>query len=294
MEMLFKGSGVAIVTPFYDDGSIDYPSLKNLIEFHISNNTDAIIIAGTTGETTTLSLSEHMGVIEFTVNEVNGRIPVIAGTGSNDTHASLQASLKAQALGVDGLLVVTPYYNKATQAGVYEHFKFIHDQTSVPIILYTVPSRTNVQIEPETAFKLSKLERIVGIKDATGDLGYTLKVRRLCGPDFPIYSGNDDMIVPVLSVGGMGVISVVANILPQETHDMVQFYLDGKILDSSNLQINYQELIENIFTEPNPIPIKYALSKMGMIDNVLRLPLTPLSEKFQDTLDRLLLEHKLI
>ena len=291
--MLFKGSGVAIVTPFYDDGSIDYPSLKNLIEYHIKNETDAIIIAGTTGETTTLSEEEHMGIIDFAVNEVDGRIPVIAGAGSNDTQKTLHLSLKAEALGVDGLLLVTPYYNKATQAGLYEHFKFVHDQVSVPIILYTVPSRTNLQINAETVHELSKLEGIVGLKDASGDLGYTLKVRRLCGPDFALYSGNDDMIVPVLSIGGVGVISVVANILAKETHDIVSLYLEGKVNESAKIQIKYQELIENLFVEPNPIPVKFALHKMGLIDNVLRLPLTPLSSQYETTLDRLLMEHDL-
>lgn len=291
--MLFKGSGVAIVTPFYDDGSIDYPSLKNLIEYHIEHQTDAIIIAGTTGETTTLSSDEHMGIIEFAVNEVDGRIPVIAGTGSNDTQKMLNDSQRAEALGVDGLLLVTPYYNKATQAGIYEHFKFVHDQVSVPIILYTVPSRTNVEIEAETVYELSKLERVVGLKDASGNLGYTLKVRRLCGPNFAIYSGNDDMIVPVLSVGGVGVISVVANILPQKTHDMIKLYLEGDVLGSAQIQIDYQELIENLFVEPSPIPVKFALHKMGLIDNVLRLPLIPLSLEYQATLERLLMEHDL-
>lgn len=292
--MLFKGSGVAIVTPFYDDGSIDYPSLKNLIEYHVENETDAIVIAGTTGETATLSEEEHMGIIEFAVNEVDGRIPVIAGTGSNDTLKAVHLSLKAEALGVDGLLIVTPYYNKATQAGLYEHFKFIHDKVSVPIILYTVPSRTNVQINAETVYELSKLEGIVGLKDATGDLGYTLKVRRLCGPNFALYSGNDDMIVPVLSIGGVGVISVVANILAKETHDIVDLYLNGDVNKSSELQIKYQELIENLFTEPSPIPVKYALHKMGLIDNVLRLPLTPLSETYEASLERILMEQDLI
>lgn len=292
--MLFKGSGVAIVTPFYDDGSIDYPSLKNLIIYHLENETDSIVIAGTTGETATLSEEEHLAIIEFTVNEVDGRIPIIAGTGSNNTDKTLDLSLKAEALGVDGLLIVTPYYNKATQAGLYEHFKYIHDKVSVPIILYTVPSRTNVNIDPEIVYELSKLEGIVGIKDATGDLGYTLKVRRLCGPNFAIYSGNDDMIVPVLSVGGVGVISVVANIAAKETHDIVDFYLTGKFQESLDLQIKFQELIENLFTEPSPIAIKYALHKMGLIDNVLRLPLTPLSPHLELPLERLLMEHDLV
>lgn len=292
--MLFKGSGVAIVTPFYDDGSIDYPSLKNLIQFHLDKSTDAIIIAGTTGETATLSEEEHMSIIEFAVDEVNGKIPVIAGTGTNNTHKTVELSLKAEALGVDGLLLVTPYYNKATQKGLYEHFKFIHDKISVPMILYTVPSRTNLQIDAETVYHLSKLEGIVGLKDASGDLGYTLKVRRLCGPEFAIYSGNDDMIVPVLSLGGVGVISVVANIAPKETHDIVEKYLNGDLETSLNLQIKFQELIEHLFTEPSPIAIKYALHKMGIIDNVLRLPLTSLSTDLEATLERLLLEHDLV
>ena len=292
--MLFKGSGVAIVTPFYDDGSIDYPSLKNLIEYHLDNKTDAIVIAGTTGETATLSEEEHLAIIEFTVNEVDGRIPVIAGTGFNNTHKTVDISLKAEALGVDGLLIVTPYYNKATQAGLYEHFKFIHDKISVPIILYTVPSRTNVNIDPETVYELSKLEGIVGLKDATGDLGYTLKVRRLCGENFAIYSGNDDMIVPVLSVGGVGVISVLANIAAKETHDIVDLYLQGDTKASLDLQIRFQALIEKLFQEPSPIAVKYALHKMGFIDNVLRLPLTCLSTELEAGLLELLMDNDLV
>lgn len=292
--MLFKGSGVAIVTPFYEDDSIDYPSLKNLIKFHLENNTDAIVIAGTTGETATLSEEEHMSIIEFTVNEVDGKVPVIAGTGTNNTHKTVELSLKAEALGVDGLLVVTPYYNKATQKGLYEHFKFIHDKVSVPIILYTVPSRTNMHIDADTVYELSKLGGIVGLKDASGDLGYTLKVRSLCGPNFAIYSGNDDMIVPVLSLGGVGVISVVANIVPKETHDLVQLYLNGDSKGSLDLQIEYQTLIEHLFIEPSPIGVKFALHKMGMIDNVLRLPLTCLSTDLEPALERLLMEHDLV
>lgn len=291
--MLFKGSGVAIVTPFHQDGSIDYPSLKGLIEFHIENQTDAIIIAGTTGEATTLSDEEHLAIIEVTVNQVDNRIPVIAGTGSNNTGHMVKMSQKAEQLGVDGLLLVTPYYNKATQKGLVEHFKIVHDQTKIPILLYNVPSRTNLHIDAETVYELSQLDRIVGIKDASGNMSETLKIRRLCNENFAIYSGNDDMIVPVLSIGGVGVISVVANILPKETHEMVMSYLKNDIETSQMLQIKYQELISHLFVEPNPVPVKYALSQMNKLDNHLRLPLVPLDEMYTNRMDELLKEHGL-
>ncbi len=292
--MLFQGSGVAIVTPFYEDGSIDYPSLKNLIEFQIENNTDAIIIAGTTGETATLSNQEQIEIIEFAVKEVDSRVPVIAGTGTNNTLETVYLSQEAQKLGVDGLLIVTPYYNKSTQEGLYEHYEYIHEQTSLPILLYNVPSRTNVHLDANAVYQLSKLERIVGIKDASGDFSHLLEIKSLCDDDFVLYSGNDDQIVPMLALGAQGVISVLANIAPLDTHDMVMEYLKGNHEKAFKLQVDYQKLISLLFAEPSPIAVKYALHKMSFIDNVLRRPLTPLSDSYTDEILMLMKERGLL
>lgn len=292
--MLFQGSGVAIVTPFYEDGSIDYPSLKNLIEFQIENNTDAIIIAGTTGETATLSNQEQIEIIEFAVKEVDSRVPVIAGTGTNNTLETVYLSQEAQKLGVDGLLIVTPYYNKSTQEGLYEHYEYIHEQTSLPILLYNVPSRTNVHLDANTVYELSKLERIVGIKDASGDFSHLLEIKSLCDEDFVLYSGNDDQIVPMLALGAQGVISVLANIAPLDTHDMVMEYLKGNHEKALKLQVDYQKLISLLFVEPSPIAVKYALHKMSFIDNVLRRPLSPLSDSYTDEILMLMKERGLL
>lgn len=259
---IFKGSGVAIVTPFNEDGTINYEELARLLEFQIENQTDAIIIAGTTGEASTLTDEEQLALIDFTVKKVDGRIPVIAGTGSNDTRHGISLSVEASKLGVDGLLMVTPYYNKCTQGGLIKHFTAMAEKVDVPIILYSVPGRTQVNIEPETVYELSKVDNIVGLKDATGDLAYAVEVMRLCGPDFALYSGNDDIIVPILSVGGVGVISVLANVVPKETHDMVDFYLQGRVKESAALQLKYKPLIDALFAEVNPIPVKKALELM--------------------------------
>lgn len=278
---LFKGSGVAIVTPFKEDGSIDYDCLATLLDFHLENQTDAIIITGTTGESACLSDEEQLALIEFTVKHIDGKIPVIAGTGSNNTAHMVHLSIEAEKLGVDGLLCVTPYYNKTTQEGLYRHFEAVNNAVKIPIILYNVPGRTNLNLSAETTFRLSHLENIVGIKDASGDLGLTLEIRRLCGPDFDIYSGNDDMIVPLLSIGGVGVISVVANILPKETHDLVMNYLnDGDY----ELQVHYKSLIDALFVEPNPIPVKAALSIMGYESQFVRLPLVEASPSTKELL----------
>ena len=290
--MLFKGSGVALITPFNQDGSIDYQSLRKLIEFQIENQTDAIIINGTTGESATLSFAEQSALIEFTIKQVDGRIPVIAGTGSNDTHKMIKLSQEAERLGADGLLIVTPYYNKTSQTGLYEHFKAVHEQTNIPIILYNVPSRTQVNLEPETVYQLSQLERVVGLKDATGNFSDTLKVRALCGSDFALYSGNDDMIIPMMSLGGVGVISVLANVVPFETQQMTQAFLDGDLETAEILQVKYAQLIEQLFIEPNPIPVKFVLSQMGYCENVLRLPLVPLSEDKQAAVNMVTKELK--
>lgn len=291
---IFKGSGVAIVTPFNEDGTINYDELGRLVEFHIENNTDAIIAAGTTGESATLDDEEHLSVIEYIVKKVNGRIPVVGGTGSNDTRHGLNLSVEACKLGVDGLLMVTPYYNKTSQKGLYEHFRVIAEQCDKPIILYNVPGRTQVNLEPQTVYELSKLDNIVGLKDATGNLSYTAEVIRLCGPDFAVYSGNDDVIVPLLSLGGVGVISVLANIAPQETHDIVDLYLQGKVKESAELQLRLKPLIDALFVEPNPIPVKKALELMNYDAGVLRLPLYEASEGTTSLLRTHMGDEKLI
>lgn len=271
---LFTGSGVAIVTPFKEDMSIDYTVLGQLLDFHLENSTDAIIITGTTGESACLSDEEQLSLIDFTVKHINGAIPVIAGTGSNNTAHMVSLSVAAQNLGADGLLCVTPYYNKTTQEGLYQHFLAVSQAVKIPIILYNVPGRTNQSLEANTVLRLSKESNIVGLKDASGDFSLSLETQRLCGKDFALYSGNDDSIVPLLSIGAKGVISVVANILPQETHDLVMNYLVKK---DNSLQFEYKALIDSLFIEPNPIPVKAALSFMGYESMNLRLPLVEAS-----------------
>ena len=278
MKKLFVGSGVALVTPF-KDGKIDYDSMGNLIEWHIENNTDAIIVCGTTGESATMTDKERKTTIKFVVDKVNKRIPVIAGSGSNNTAYSVELSKYCQDVGVDGLLVVTPYYNKSTQDGLIKHFTTIAESVDIPIILYNVPGRTGVNIKPTTVEKLSKVKNIVAIKEASGDISQVAEISRLCGDDFAIYSGNDDQIVPILSLGGSGVISVLANVLPKETHDIVEKYLSGDVEESRKLQLRLNELVNSLFIEVNPIPVKAAMNLMGMEAGELRLPLTDISEQ---------------
>ena len=278
MKKLFEGSGVALVTPF-KNGKINYEKIDELIEWHIKNKTDAIIVCGTTGESATMTDEERKKTIKFVVDKVNKRIPVIAGSGSNNTMYSIELSKYCQEVGVDGLLIVTPYYNKATQDGLIKHYTTIANSVDLPIILYNVPGRTGVNINPNTVKILSEVENIVGIKEASGNISQVSEIARLCGEDFAIYSGNDDQIVPILSVGGIGVISVVANILPQKTHDIVQKYLQGDIEESRKLQLSVNELVNSLFIEVNPIPVKAAMNLMGMDVGKLRLPLTEISEK---------------
>lgn len=274
---IFKGSGVAIATPFKDN-NVDYESLKNLLDFHLTNCTDAIIICGTTGEASTMSLDEQQETIKFTVDYINKRIPVIAGTGSNNTAAAISMSVYAESVGVDGLLVITPYYNKTTQRGLIEHFKAIDSAVKVPIILYNVPSRTGVNIEPETLVKIAgACSNVVAIKEASGNISNIAKMKAMCGDCIDIYSGNDDQIIPILSLGGIGVISVLANVAPKDTHDMVISYLDGNIKYALDLQLKYLSLIDALFVETNPIPVKTALNLMNFNLGDLRLPLCPMS-----------------
>ena len=277
-KTVFKGSAVAIITPFTENG-VNFDELGRLIEYHIENSTDAIVICGTTGEASTMPDEEHCMAIKYTVDKVAGRVPVIAGTGSNDTPHAIKLSIFAESAGADAILSVTPYYNKATQEGLIKHFTAIADSVDIPVILYNVPSRTGCNILPETAKELSKVKNIVGIKEASGNLSQVAKLASICDDDFAIYSGNDDQVLPILSLGGIGVISVVANVAPKDTHDMVIKFLEGDIETAKKLQLSMIELCDALFCEVNPIPVKAALKLMGWNTGSLRLPLTEISEK---------------
>ena len=276
---IFTGAGVALITPMNDDGSVNYEKLRELLEFHVANKTDAIIICGTTGEASTLSDEEHLECIRFACEVINKRIPVIAGTGSNCTQSAIELSKEAEKSGVDGLLLVTPYYNKATQNGLKAHYKAIAKEVNVPIILYNVPSRTGTRLAPQTVVDLChEVPNIVGVKDATGDISEVAELMSLAKGTVDVYSGNDDQIVPVLSLGGKGVISVLSNILPKETHDMVASYLEGDVAKSCEMQLKYFDLVKALFCEVNPIPVKKALNLRGMEVGSLRLPLTEMED----------------
>lgn len=276
---LFQGAGVAICTPFDQNGAVNYEKLGELIEFQIANKTDAIIVCGTTGEASTLNHEEHLEVIRYCVEKTAKRIPVIAGTGSNCTDTAIYLSKEAEQYGVDGLLVVTPYYNKATQKGLIQHFTMVAESVNIPIILYNVPSRTGCNICPETAVTLAKsVPNIVGIKEASGDISQIAKLAYLSEGSIDIYSGNDDQIVPILSLGGVGVISVLSNVVPKETHDIVASYLNGDVETSRKLQLSMIPLVKALFSEVNPIPVKKALNLMGMEVGGLRRPLTEMED----------------
>lgn len=272
---IFTGSGVAIITPFKEDLSVDYEQLRKLIDFQIENGTDAIIICGTTGEASTLSHEEHLECIKVCIEHVNKRVPVVAGTGSNCTETAVYLSKEASKYGADGLLVVTPYYNKATQKGLIAHFTEVAKSADLPMILYNVPGRTGCNILPETAVTLAKnVDQIVAIKEASGNISQVAKLAAMAEGCIDIYSGNDDQIVPILSLGGKGVISVLANVVPKETHDIVAKYLAGETEESLKLQLKYMKLIDALFCEVNPIPVKKAVNLMGMNAGGLRMPLT--------------------
>ena len=291
---IFKGSAVAIITPFTSNNKVNYEKLKELIEWQIEEKTDAIVICGTTGEASTMSKEEKEKTIKFTVDIVNKRIPVIAGTGSNNTEASIEMSKYAESVGVDGLLLITPYYNKTNSKGLFKHYEAINNEVSTPIILYNVPSRTNMNITPTTLLRLTQLNNVVAIKEASGDLSQVAKMKALCGDKIDIYSGNDDQIVPIMSLGGIGVISVAANIIPKTMHDMCQFYLDGNCSDATTLQLKYLNLINDLFIETNPIPVKTAMNIMGMNVGKLRLPLYKMDTKNEETLVNTLKKYNLV
>lgn len=276
--MIFKGSAVALVTPF-NENRIDFETLGELIEYHIENNTDAILVCGTTGESTTMTDEEQLAVIKYTVDKVNKRIPVIAGTGSNNTMHSVYLSQEAQRLGADALLVITPYYNKTNQNGLKLHFETIANSVELPIILYNVPGRTSMNLKPTMVAELAKIENIVAVKEASGDLAQVAEICRLVPSDFAVYSGNDDSILPLLSVGGHGVISVLANICPKKTHSLVQSFFDGDIKTSKKLQLELKPLIDALFIEVNPIPVKTAMNLLGFNVGELRLPLANMDNK---------------
>lgn len=270
---IFKGSAVAIVTPFTSNNQINYDKLKELIEWHIEEKTDAIVICGTTGEASTMTKEEKEKAIKFTVDTVNKRIPVIAGTGSNNTETSIEMSKYAESVGVDALLLITPYYNKTTAKGLFKHYEAINNEVNTPIILYNVPSRTGVNITPNQLLELTKLKNIAAIKEASGNISQVAEMKALCQDKIDIYSGNDDQIIPIMSLGGIGVISVLANVLPKEVHDMAYAYLNGDNKKALNLQLYTIALINALFIETNPIPVKTALNLMGKEVGNFRLPL---------------------
>ena len=292
---IFKGAGVALITPFNEDETVNYDMLGELIERQIAGKTDAIIVCGTTGEPATMTEDEKLAVIKYAVEKTAGRIPVIAGTGGNATRVVIDFSKKAEALGVDGLLVVTPFYNKATQNGLYAHYKEVAKSVSLPIIMYNVPSRTGCNIAPETAVRLARdCENIVGIKEASGNISQVAKLAKQAGGILDIYSGNDDQVIPILSLGGIGVIAVLSNVAPKAAHDMVMEYLEGDRKKAAALQLDYLDLINALFCEVNPIPVKGAMNLMGYNVGKLRLPLTEIEDAHRELVKKCLKEAGLI
>lgn len=292
-QTVFTGAAVAIVTPFNESG-VDFEKFGELIDYQIENDTDAIVVCGTTGESATMPDEEHISVIKYCVQRVAGRVPVIAGAGTNDTPHCIRLSKAAEECGADALLLVTPYYNKTTQKGLVKHFTMVANSVNLPIILYSVPSRTGVNIAPQTVKKLSEVENIVGIKEASGNISQVAKIAELCGDDFTIYSGNDDQIVPIMSLGGKGVISVLSNVVPAQTHDIAAKYLAGDTRGALSLQLEYLELIDALFCEVNPIPVKTALNMMGQNVGSLRMPLCEMTEENEEKLRNVLKKYKLI
>ena len=292
--MIFKGAATAIVTPFDDNLDINYAKFKELLEFQILNGIKAIVVCGTTGEASTLTTEEKKDLIRFTVEVVDGKIPVIAGTGTNNTAQSIELSKYAEKVGADGLLLVTPYYNKCTQEGLIKHFSAIAEAVTIPIIMYNVPSRTAVNITPDTVARLSKVPNIVGIKEASSDLSQIADILSKVDDNFDVYSGNDDQILPILSLGGKGVISVLSNILPRETENICDFYFNNKIEQAKLLQLKYFKLIKDIFIEVNPIPVKEAMNILGYNVGETRLPLCKIGNQNYEKLKNTLKEYKLI
>ena len=292
---VFKGAGVAIVTPFKANGEVNYEKFAELIEFQIANGTDAIIVCGTTGESSTLTHEEHLDVIKYCAEKVAGRVPVVAGTGSNCTETAIYLSTEAEKYGVDGLLLVSPYYNKATQKGLYAHYKAVADSVKIPCILYNVPSRTGCNILPETVVALcNDVENIVGVKEASGNLSQVARLMHLANGKVDLYSGNDDQIVPIMSLGGIGVISVLSNIAPKETHDICAKYLEGDVTGSMKEQLRAIPVCDALFCEVNPIPVKKALNLMGKEAGPLRMPLTEMEDANAAKLEKAMKEYGIL
>lgn len=292
-KTIFKGCGTAIATPFTEDG-VNFDEFGKLLEDQIANEVDAIIVCGTTGESATMSEEEKKEVIKFAIDKVNKRTKVVIGTGSNNTTSAIKMSKYAEEAGADALLVVTPYYNKTTQKGLVAHYKAIAESVSLPIIMYSVPSRTGVNITPETCLELSKIENIVAIKEASGNISQVAKIASLCRDNLDIYSGNDDQVIPLLSLGGKGVISVLSNVMPKYTHEMVHKYLDGDVKEACKMQLDVLDLIDALFCEVNPIPVKYALNLMGYNFGKPRMPLIELSDSNKEKLEEIMKKHNLI
>ncbi len=293
-KRIFTGCATALVTPMNDDSSVNYQRLRELINEQIAGGVDALVICGTTGESSTLDNDEHCRVLEEAVKVANKRVPIIAGTGSNDTMYATQLSQHAESIGCDGLLMVTPYYNKTSQNGLINHYNYIADRVNTPIILYNVPSRTGTAFQPATYKELAKHENIVAIKEANGDISSIAKTKSLVGDDLDIYSGNDDEIVPIMSLGGIGVISVLSNILPRETHNICAEMLNGNIKKACEMQLKYISLINALFSDVNPIPVKEAMNMLGMNVGPLRMPLAPMTETARENLRAELKKHGLL
>ncbi len=291
---IFTGAGVAIVTPMLEDGSVDYAGLKQLIDFQIENGTDAIIICGTTGESSTLSDEEHLECIRTAIEHTHNRVPVIAGTGSNDTKYAIELSKAAEDLGADGLLLVSPYYNKTTQRGLIAHYSMIADSVNIPMILYNIPSRTGIGMDISTIAALAEKKNIVAVKEASGNISFAAKLSAACGDKIDIYSGNDDMIIPLMSLGCKGVISVLSNVMPKETHDMCQLCLENNFAAASALQLKYLTLINDLFMEVNPIPVKAAMNMIGLPAGPCRMPLIEMSEEHKTKLFHTLKSYGLV
>lgn len=293
-KRIFTGAGIAILTPMHADGSINWEEFGRLIDWQIENFTDAIIVCGTTGESSTMSDEEHLNAIRFAVERAAGRVPVVAGAGSNDTAYAVNLAKESKEAGVDGILVVTPYYNKTSQRGLIAHYNTIADATDLPMILYHIPGRTGVTIAPQTFKELSRHPNIVAVKEASGNISKIAETKYLCGDDLDLYSGNDDQIVPILSLGGIGVISVLSHVAPKATHDICQLYFDGKVKESARLQLEYMDLIHALFIDVNPIPVKDAMNQMGFAAGPCRMPLYPMSDGDRAVLTAALKNHGLL
>ena len=291
-KVIFKGCGTAIITPFTEDG-VNFEEFRKMIEFQIREGADSIVVCGTTGESSTMTMEEKKETIKFAIDVANKRIPIIAGTGSNCTKSAIEMSKYAESVGANAVLLVTPYYNKTTQTGLVAHYKAIAESISIPVVLYNVPSRTGLNIQPKTCFELSKIENIVAIKEASGNLSQIAEIANLCGDNLTIYSGNDDQVLPILSLGGLGVISVLSNIVPRDVHNMVKYYFDGNTKKATEIQLKSLKLTNALFSEVNPIPVKAACNMIGFNAGIPRLPLIEMSENGKENLKQEMLNYGL-